>query len=347
MLPHLHIQNFRQFRDLKIDGLRRLNLIVGENGVGKSSVLEAVWLLCCKGEPEVVLDILSLRGELARKGLYAEAPKDYARSPFSTLTPWPPVGRSRSLEFIIDGRDHEATGWENLVKISIQFSNYAAGTISFRLERKGDLYSSSPESINRAIQHDTMSEGRLFQSKRGDCVYVPVSGLDAYFVHEFWDRINLTESEDDIDLAVQLLEPDIQRISMSSTGPVVKLKGGPAPVPLRRLGEGMTRLFALALAMVNAKGGVLLIDEIETGLHRATLNRMWPFLFTLAERLDVQLFATTHSWDCISSFAAAAKVTPEDDAALIRLERKGNDIVAVHYDEKTLAIATEQGIEVR
>jgi predicted ATP-dependent endonuclease of OLD family len=91
----------------------------------------------------------------------------------------------------------------------------------------------------------------------------------------------------------------------------------------------------------------LLIDEIEVGLHRATLDIMWPFLFTLAHRFNVQLFATTHSWDCITSFAAAAKATPEDDGALIRLERKGSDIVAVSYDEATLAVAAEQGIEVR
>jgi predicted ATP-dependent endonuclease of OLD family len=82
-------------------------------------------------------------------------------------------------------------------------------------------------------------------------------------------------------------------------------------------------------------------------MHRVTLAQMWPFLFTLATRLDVQVFATTHSWDCIASFAAAAKESDGDDGALIRLERRDGKIIAVSYDEETLSEATEDGIEVR
>ncbi|OAN65474.1 hypothetical protein A6A05_05820 [Magnetospirillum moscoviense] len=187
---------------------------------------------------------------------------------------------------------------------------------------------------------------RQAQLKREDNILIPASGLTQDTIQSFWDRITLTEAEDDIDQALQLLDPTIQRVSLTSTGPVVKLKGAPAPVPLRRLGEGMGRLFALALGMVNAKGGVMLIDEIETGLHRDTQARMWPFLFTLARRLNVQLFATTHSWDCIATFAEAAKETP-DEVALVRLERFEDDIRAVRYDEGELLVASAQGIEVR
>ncbi len=355
MISSFRVSNYRQFEDLHVEGLRRLNLIVGENAVGKSALLEAIWLHVNDGTVDVLKDILAMRGETCKPGLYAENPKDLARSPLSTFTPWPPEQGSTDFEWRT-WAGNESEPRESRYVVSL--NEYARGQAA---------YSTSSDDLNEIFYGKKISESKdpvlywhLFpiniadfekasrlQSKRGNNVFVPAIGLDADFVRDFWEKVALTEVEDEVDRAVQLLEPAIQRISLGSGNPVVKLKNAPAPIPMSRLGEGMTRLFALALAVVNAKGGVLLIDEIETGMHRATLDRMWRFLFTLAERFNVQLFATTHSWDCISSFAAAAKAAGEDVAALIRLERKDGKVVAVTYDEQTLATATEQGIEVR
>lgn len=343
MISGLLITNFRQLSDLKVEGLRRFNLIVGQNNVGKSSLLEALWLLVNEGRLEVLLDVLSQRGDFVKPGLFREHPKDFARSPFSTLTKWPPKQEAESLSCLIMASIGEIR-LASLI-ISFDFSTYYTGDIKRNYNFchiDGTLIDD-----NERINADALTSPRLFQAKRGDNVFVVASGLDERTTQDFWERIALTEREDDVVEALKLLEPDVQRVTMTTFGPLIKLIGAPGPVPLKRMGDGMTRLFGLILAMVNAKNGILLIDEVEVGLHRATLDIMWPFLFTLAHRFNVQLFATTHSWDCITSFADAAKATPEDDGALIRLERKGSDIVAVSYDETTLATATEQGIEVR
>ncbi len=68
----------------------------------------------------------------------------------------------------------------------------------------------------------------------------------------------------------------------------------------------MGRLLGVALALVNASDGVLLIDEIESGLHYTVQADMWRLIFRVAHRLNVQVFATTHSWDCIEAFQKAA-----------------------------------------
>jgi len=356
MITSFQVSNYRQFEDLTVEGLKRLNLIVGENSVGKSSLLEAIWLHVNEGNVDALRDILAMRGEIAQKGLYASHPDDLARSPLSTLTPWPPKKGKEPLSW-----KSISTGGEDQgeIRYRINLTKYRSGISTYSVASDGwqgillgvRLSELKEENINwtaTEIPLPSLEAARTPQLMRQDRVFVPASGLTPDFVRDFWDKVSLTEHEDDVDEAVQLLEPKVQRISMSTIGPMVKLKGAPAPVPLSRLGEGMSRLFALALAMVNAKGGVLLIDEIEVGLHRATLDRMWPFLFILAERFDVQLFATTHSWDCISSFAATAKERDQDEAALIRLERnKKGKVVSIHYDARTLATATEQGIEVR
>ena len=118
------------------------------------------------------------------------------------------------------------------------------------------------------------------------------------------------------------------------------------PVPLRSFGDGMARIFAIVLSLVNAEDGILLIDEFENGLHHTVQLDAWRMIFRLARDLDVQVFATSHSWDAVETFQQAAAEAPED-GALLRLTRRGDDIVPTVFTEDELAIATRDGIEVR
>ena len=118
------------------------------------------------------------------------------------------------------------------------------------------------------------------------------------------------------------------------------------PVPLRSFGDGLSRLFVIILSLVNAQGGILLIDEFENGLHHTVQLDAWRMIFRLARDLDVQVFATSHSWDAVETFQAAAAEAP-DDGALLRLVRRGDDIVPTVFTEDELAISSRDRIEVR
>ena len=130
---------------------------------------------------------------------------------------------------------------------------------------------------------------------------------------------------------------------------VVKTGRFPDPLPLANMGEGIQRIFALALAMSTASNGYLLIDEFESGLHHSIQADVWRAVFKLAHEWNVQVFATTHSWDCVSAFQEAATENEDEGARLIRLqrERHGTAIEAESYNEKAMAAVVEQGIEVR
>ena len=134
--------------------------------------------------------------------------------------------------------------------------------------------------------------------------------------------------------------------SRSSRRAIVRSNRFPVPVPLRSYGDGVNRLFGIILSLVNAKGGLLLIDEFENGLHYSVQETIWKAIFRLANQLDVQVFATSHSYDAVKAFKAAATESPED-GVLIRLTRKGDDIIPTVLAEKDISIATESGIEVR
>jgi len=130
------------------------------------------------------------------------------------------------------------------------------------------------------------------------------------------------------------------------------LQGVDKPVSLNSMGDGMLRLLQLVLKMFPARGGLLLIDEFENGLHYSVQKQVWDLVFELAERLDIQVFATTHSWDCIQTFARAALDRPDIEGVLFRVGKSARKsdagkTIATVFDEDRLYQITEADIEVR
>jgi len=119
-----------------------------------------------------------------------------------------------------------------------------------------------------------------------------------------------------------------------------------SPVSLRTFGDGVNRLLGIILSLCNAKDGILLIDEFENGLHYSVQPLVWKTIFRLAGDLNIQVFATTHSMDCVRAFQEAATESPHDDA-LIRLLRKDGHSISTAFDEQELEVVTRHEIEVR
>ncbi|NJK78433.1 MAG: ATP-binding protein [Chloroflexaceae bacterium] len=199
-------------------------------------------------------------------------------------------------------------------------------------------------------------EAGLFTTEAIHQLFVPAKGLSRNVIAELWDTTNLTDQESTVNDALRIIEPKIERVGISfrerrsrSIVPRVRVQDSKNPLPLSSLGEGMNRLFGVALAIVNAKDGFLLIDEIESGLHYSVMVDMWRLVFQIAYELDVQVFATTHSRDCIEAFQIAAAQHPSE-GVLISLRRhrdRPQDIVAILVDEQQLETVTREHIEVR
>jgi predicted ATPase len=129
---------------------------------------------------------------------------------------------------------------------------------------------------------------------------------------------------------------------------LLKLREEKQPIPLSSMGDGMRRVLAVVASLVSVDTGTLLIDEIDTGLHYSILKDMWRLLFELSARGNAQVFATTHSWDCVRAFQEALKdASDRSIGRLIRLERTDDQVEAIGYAAHELDIAIKQGIEVR
>lgn len=193
-------------------------------------------------------------------------------------------------------------------------------------------------------------------------------GLTTYFISTetpstrelaaLWDNILRQGGKPDVMSALKIIEPSLVNIEFltgelvdrngGNTGGVLVEFGDPiVRVPLGSLGDGMRRLLVLAIALANSKGGALFIDEIDTGLHYSVLGRMWKLVAEAAAKFDIQVFATTHSADCVRGLEMFGRVTPEarNDIAILKLVQGHDRAISLTGEEAVDAL--ELGIEVR
>jgi len=186
--------------------------------------------------------------------------------------------------------------------------------------------------------------------------FITAESLDGSELISLWDKIALTENEDRVVAALKFLDVDVERIAPQSAGGqffytrggfILKVAHYPHPIPIGTMGDGMWRMLAMAIAIAHCKEGVLLVDEIDTGLHYTVMTNMWRLIFGAAKELNVQVFATTHSSDCIRSLAELCyeETDVAENVALQRIER-GNP-VAVPYTADEIEMAAMNRVEVR
>lgn len=367
MWESLHIQGFKAFSDLTIEKLGRVNLITGRNNVGKTCLLEALRLLAEPGTIAAVCDLLSDREEIGPvDGYVLSAPirECVVSSLFhGRADTWVP-----GTEFVL-----EATGDAvERLRVSKDFdTDVRPRALGRRVDpghswpvlrvRRGsdpEGYVYPIESLADRSMHDrAAAEANLPGGLT--CQYVPGNGLPDARIEALWDSVSLTDPGDEVLTGLRAIEPRLEGVAMvelsgrRERSAVAKLArvaddplAEPAWVPLRSLGEGMSRVFGIALSLACSAKGVLLLDEVENGLHYSVQEDLWRFVFEASARLNVQVFAATHSFDCIEAFQAAAAQHPED-GALIRLHTRTGEVGAFVFDEDDLEVVTRGRIEVR
>ncbi len=353
MLKSLKIENFRCFPLFEMQQLGRLNLIVGTNNSGKTSILEAVQLLL---NNPLIFDFDILEEIIARRSEYVQDDKYQDRNLIIRhLFHDHQIGIGSQL--LITGKD--ITDKQTEVIISIQKTQHSNTPTLLcikytdkHLEKGFELSSDGTLSLK------LLQDSRLnFTDSSSNIQFVNSSSLNTKEAIKLFDELVLTPDEDLVTQSLQIIEPRIKRIAIVSSGKyryegshsgfIVQFSDENQRIPIGSMGDGVWRILGLALAIVNAKDGVLLVDEIDTGLHFTVMSDMWKMLWETAKRLNVQIFATTHSNDCWTSLAdiANAEHPSEDGITIHRIEKgKTNSIV---FTERQIAIAAERHIEVR
>lgn len=369
MYSSLEISNFRGFSSLRLENLERVNLITGLNNVGKTSLLESIFLLS-SNSPDAMLKIRALRGLFSLQISGGRGPETLWSSMFfqygvdnvihlNGQGTNPNANRTVEISVVAD------TNPKNLEQI------IGAGTNPSRL---GLLVTSG---MLQTLKFDIKSpqyEGThylTFESTQPnfDQIKVGVEPLPSHppFISVFqaaragfqWEDSAVLYSELDVRgkqntllEVLQILEPNLKRLSLIFEGGVPILHGElhrlNRLLPLSDMGEGIGQLTNILLSIFAAAGGVVLLDEIGAGIHYSVLPRVWNVIGTTAEEYGTQIIATTHSRECVVAAHEGFSQTERYDLGLYRLYRNGKGEIAVaDYDQENLEYAVEAGLEVR
>ncbi len=371
MLTNLRFADFRGFHDLSVGKLARVNLFVGTNNAGKTSLLEGAELLLSGGnlrsvvrdaqrrgefilptseEAEIEIDLchlfhghhategarLGIRGEENGQPRHVEmaiakvAPEDKQLKRLK----WPPSWEELS--------DTDAGAGPPLA-LEIQSDRFVQSTL-IPLSPSGGVSTlltrryATPE-VETPVIH-----------------FIGTETLDPSKLSRLWDAIVLTPAEPLVVEALQIVEPGISRIAStsnsvsargSSSSFFIKMVDSDQRIPLGSMGDGVKRLIALSMHLVRSAGGYLLVDEIDTGLHHSVMVDMWRLVVETARRLDLQVFATTHSLDCVNALGSLFAEAPSlaDEVLLHRIKRNGT--ATVPYSPEEVLVAAEHQMEIR
>lgn len=358
-LSSFEVEGFRAIRRLSLPVLGRVNLFVGENNAGKSSLLEALQLYLHRNDralPAMLLQVTRDHSDFRPPGFSRRG---------SEISP---LELRAALE-AAEGLFHGSFNDQPVKRIRLHPDNPPSDELVISLVwlDSEDLAPERPVAVDPSatlIEVTSATTGTLIpvdwftrripvlpKHRRFPSLTVPASGLESSRVRQTWDQIAVAGDEGLVEEAVRMIVPELERIVVvGETGlrsVLCKVSGVERPIPIRSMGDGTNRVFGLAVALVASRGGALLIDEVENGLHRSVHNDIWKLIFDLSARLDVQVFATTHGWEAVVGFQAAANASPAL-GMLYRLEREPDgEIYAEQYTEEEVAIATEHQIEVR
>lgn len=360
MYKSFEVRNFRCFRELTIAELERVNLIAGVNNVGKTALLEAMFLHCGAYNPSLALRLNAFRGIEAVKiklGQWIEPPWDSLFHQFD-------ISRSIVLagENTVTGRRslrlnvvREPSELSRITRFSNSGPEVSEGILSsseiakvLKLEYEEEEWHGSSYMIldRKGIRAEPIPPAPPFPA------FFQVARMRVPFPDEAerFGNLEIRGQQDVLLQVLRLIEPRLSRLAMVVVAGEPMLHGNIGIgrlVPLPVMGEGMVRLASLVLHIGNAPNGVVLVDEIENGLHHSILPKAWRAIGEVAREFNTQVFATTHSLECIVAAHKAFAESELYDFRLHRLERINDTIRAVTYDREALEASIETGLEVR
>ncbi|OHB68478.1 MAG: hypothetical protein A2V70_03170 [Planctomycetes bacterium RBG_13_63_9] len=385
MLSSLELKGYRGFAQFQLTGLSRVNLLVGRNNCGKTSILEAVELLASGGNLGVLSAIAGRRGEVSS---VAETPEPHRREstavlahffhghelgPNASFTVNSGDGLGRITVRIATLAELREKLPETLRQIRL-FEEYQEeefrASLAVCVESTGNARVSDfpPVPITEDGAIPTRLLPRLLHARYRGVVrrephraepvqFISPDSLDPRSMTEMWNTVITEGRESEVIRAMQILEPSLEGVFFLSGEAPYQYGGGAGILaafsgirrrdPLGSHGDGMRRLLALSLALIQSRGSVLLVDEIDTGLHYSIMGDMWRLVVEAARQSDVQVLATTHSLDCVKGLAWLCENYPElgTDVSVQKIHPGLDEAVALNA--AAIVLADHQNLEVR
>jgi AAA15 family ATPase/GTPase len=379
MLESLKVKYFRGIKEIEIPDFKQFNLIVGSNNAGKSSILETLFMSCTPVDLGAAIRPNFLRNYRTFGRKFCQSyfwqmdinkkisievnylkPKhkrviEFSSTKLSKITPSKvddnPLKSINSSQLTSTNEPDPFEALKIETTITRDKEYYIAQTLTFSDPPKdepppeeGKIHAyftlkqevrgfDEGEELNLEPSRSTFITARLLEEPKE---------LAARF-----DKLETAKKTDRLLKALKKIQPSLKGISYTANYEFwCDLGLQNSLVPMYVMGDGFNRIFQIVLAISNSEDGLVFIDEIENGLYYSTMETLWTTIFNVAREFNVQIFATTHSLDCLQRFVKC-DTTKKDDTRLYRIENNKGKLQAVKYNEKNLATSIQSGWEVR
>jgi len=314
-IREIEIKNYKLFKDFKAEGFGRVNLIGGKNNVGKTAFMEACYI-------DNSNDIFELYNRLLEV--------DTHRNIINNLL----YNRDKK-------QDIEKLIRENL-NLSIKNVNIFLDNSTYMIKILINGIDSEYE-FSKLVELLDLSfvNSKTFHSIN----FIGQDSSPDWLINHLVSKSKLENKYSKInDLLLEVF--NIENIDIIDNLPYLKNKN--EYIPLHQFGQGIRSFIDILISIVLSNNQIVFIDEIENGIHYTNFDKLWEIILKISKEQNVQVFATTHSKECIESFARVAKKLKDEEIAFIELGRNKEDKVrAIVMDNKRFLRELNSNNEVR
>lgn len=296
----IEIHNFRGFDYLKIDGLSKVNVFVGANNVGKTSILESVFMLSGMYNPMMPARInywRSLSHNTLDATRYLFHNIDFSNKPLlqaQTVLGERKMSLSPTL-FVDNESATSGAGHAAIKSLNIDFFTKKES------EEEEHQYHVMLYTDNNGVFQQQVDSSYHEQMS---CLFIPSEKNDSNALNNFVTLVKRGKRQI-VAEALQAFDPNIEAIEALPDGLYLQIKDLKELLPMSMAGDGVRRVLNIISSIATENYNVVIIDEIDTGLHYSAHRAMWNAILAFVEKHDVQLFITTHNLECLQGIKNA------------------------------------------
>lgn len=342
MIDAATVEGFRGLQRLEIDGFARVNVIVGKNDCGKTALMEA-------------LMIAEQADGIAHRALFAQSLRRSANLAKDFDRFWRPLFWNQDAErgFAVELRGSK----EDSLRVELRRST-APRTVL--IDPAAGVLAAWAIDV-RIVNHEERSE-HIVGGPDGLRLGPPAPRCEGFWITPkrdvqreeigLFSRLKQAGREAQLLDLVSQIDGRVSGIEILAPGGTeaelfVRLQPDVPLLPIAMMGDGFQRCFDMGVAAMTTDGPFLFIDEVDNGLHHSVLEPVWCLLALVSQTRNFQIFATTHSEECIHAACRAFTALDDDGLRVIRLDRREDRTTAAIYDRALVETAVETGVEIR
>lgn len=349
MIHNININNYRGLNSLKIKNLSKLTLIGGKNNCSKTSILESIFMLYNLDDFTIFQKINSSRG-------ISLIPLDI-RFTFNSF--FYDFSLDNKIQITVNNniKNFQEEGMRlsfeknyirkiNNIQMNSNFSTEALKIDSMKGSNIfGEMY------VSTAQQGFNIEIKKPIDKNKTSVIFFPSRVASNYEDNsERFGKLELKNSTEGIINILKIFVPTLKSLATIKIGPSSMIYadiGKKDKVPISSMGDGITRLFSIILAIATNENGIILIDEIENGLHYSVIKEIWLGIAKASEDFNCQVICTTHSHEFLTYVNEVVQKNNITDFSYIRLSKKDENIEGKYFDKDLLDIALKNDLEIR